>query len=391
MSLRLVLIGSFAAVVAAVALFAIASAPDRMPPWNAERQMRLQVDRFASPSGDVQVADDRLVTKAANAAAQTIVLHDGLAFDAGDYRFMRFDLRMTPPSTRPLLLWNTPGGLRSGAVPWHSGPITVDLARLQGWEGEISALGLALVPLEPLSTAASADRRLELGEVSLSSDNRRDAMAALWGEWIAYRPWGGRSINTGGFALPIERGVRPTPALAIIAAVVGLALWLAMRRRAGWRVFAVVVLLAWVALDLMQLRQLHWRGEVAAAARAGAPADEPLTAQPTLAAPIARLIALLDRTPAARVIVHGDNEFSRQYPAYLLRGHDVATLPGVDALPDDAVERGAVLVLFGAGTWRFDPARGVLQFGERTLPATLLLADEPVLQAYRLGRSEGTQ
>jgi len=140
-------------------------------------------------------------------------------------------------------------------------------------------------------------------------------------------------------------------------------------------------------LGLQQLAQLGERARVADAASALV-ADAPeiaLAAQPQIGAATFALNAQLDaEVPAPRVIVYGSGLFLQEYPTYLLRRHDAATLPSPAALPAPEAMPEAILVLVGDGDWTWDEASSELRFGGRQWKAALYF-DGGVLRAYRIG------
>jgi len=388
--LRLLGIGILGTVLTGLLSLLWLAAADRAPPWRPVDSLELQAADFGSPTGTVTHADGRLRTRAVDALGQTLLVHGGLRFDATAFRHLQLDFDPLPPTLRPLLLWAGPAGQGSSAIPWRAGGGTIDLGKLPGWTGEINTLGIALLPQDIVPVAASNDRLVGFGGVRLMSDSRRGAVAAVWSEWLAWRPWSGRSINTGGFELPVEASIRPRLWLALSVAGGALAVLLTAAGRQRRRpVLVAAALTAWLMMDLLQLRQLEWRSRTALAARSGVAADTPMTAQPTWSAPLAALKPQLDALPGStRVLVYGESSFMRQYPVFLLREYDVAPLPSLAALPEDAVERRAVLALFGAGDWSFDPQAGTLRLGGRTLPADRVFDSPGQFGVYRLGRGD---
>jgi hypothetical protein len=388
MSRRLLLVAALASLLTASLALLWLAAPQLGLPWSPADERALAPAGFEVLAGSGAMADGQLELRGADADGRTLLIHAASGDAAGPFRYLQFEFADLPPTLRPVLVWRGPGGDGSAALPWGRGGGTVDLQRLAGWPPRFDALGLLLVPMDAVPPAAVANRQLAFRGIRLSSANRRDAVAALWTEWFAYRPWTGRSINTGGFELPIERSVRPLAWLAISVAGGLLAAAVAAGRRRRWQplLFGAVVLL-WVLLDLLQLRQLGMRAEAARHTRQSTPSAAPITAQPGLSAPLAALQQRLAGLPAGtRVLVYAEGAFLRQYPVFLLRAHDVAPLPSLAALPADVDSARPVLVLAGQGDWQHDAVNGVLRLGGRDVPAELLLA-QPPLAAYRLGRA----
>lgn len=386
MNLRLLLIGALGTLLTAALSLLWLAAPEPGAPWSAATRIELAAERFRVGPGQAEPAPSGLQVAGADPQGRTVLVHGGLDLDAAALRYLSFRFDRLPPTLRPVLIWNGPAGQGSAAVPWSASGGTVDLRRLAGWPERLEWLGLLVLPMDAVPTAAAADRAFEFRGMTLQSASRRAAVAALWTELFAYRPWTGRSINTAGFELPIERRLRPLTWLAISLSGGLLASAIAAASRRRWKsVLLGAVLLLWVLLDLLQVRQLLTRAEAAGAARRAMPASQPLTAQPDLAAPMAELLQRLATLPSGvRVLVYGEGPFLGQYAVFLLRAHDAGPLRSLASLPAARAEDRPVLVLVGSGPWRYEASNGMLHLPDQLLVAEPLLERAP-LAAYRLG------
>lgn len=341
-------------------------------PWRAERVLTIEAARWQGQGAQVAVEGSGVRVRGANADGASLVVQALPAFAAADYRYLQLHTSELEGDRRAYLLLQTENGNRSIQLPGHPhGRLSVDLADERDWGGRVQALGLVVHPTDYLAghLATQPDYRLEA--VRFESPNLRAALAALVDRWFAYRPWNGRSNHTAGF----EHGGAPGPSLqGFVAALAGwwiVVLWLTghpQRATAARKVVLAGVLL----LAVHQLGQLALRAGVAvSAARVAADhPDWPLGAMPAMAREADRLLADWAVAPPPRVLVWGNDNFSREYPAWLLRASNVAGLvvPAQLSLLS-APEPGSVLVLAGRAGWSFDAARGELQLGETRIAA----------------------
>jgi hypothetical protein len=206
----------------------------------------------------------------------------------------------------------------------------------------------------------------------LESGSWRAAVASLATEWTAARPWVGRSINTGGFDIA---GRRSPSRSAFVAGLIVLSLVLlrlalgsAAMRRAALPLVVVGVGLLFVE-NLLQ----HGARTAVAIEAAGAASrhpEWPLAAQPSLAAEAAALQRRIDDEPwRPRIWVYGAPGFFREYPTWLLRKQDAATLTDPDQLPEQAQLANFLIVLVGEGDWDFDPSLERVRIGRQTRAA----------------------
>lgn len=386
MSLRLPLIGALGTLLSACLALPWLAAPRFDLPWWSATSVELDAEGFRANPGSGASTGHGLRVTGADLGGRTVLIHAGLDLDVSRLHYLSFGFARLPPTLRPVLIWNGPAGQGSAALPWGLAGGTVELRRLAGWPERLDWLGLLLVPMDAVPTAAVAERAFVFHGMTLSSASRASATSALWTELLAYRPWTGRSINTGGFELPIERRVRPLAWLSISLAGGLLAMAASAAARRRWKpILLAAVLLLWVMLDLLQVRQLLMRAEAAALARGGTPPGHLVTAQPALATPVFELLQRLAAVPAdARVLVYGEGAFLGPYSVFLLRDRDAGLLRNLAHLPPALIAQAPVLVLVGSGPWRFESATGTLHLPDQVLAAEPVF-EHPTLSAYRLG------
>lgn len=341
------------------------------------------LDAFASPGGPVSVTGHAVRAERADAAGVTLLMHAFPPRPAADFRYLTFRLARIPRLSRPILVWNDGSATRLAALP--DAPFaggTVDLARLPHWQGEVTQVGIALMPTDLLSPSLLPDTTLELHLLRLEPPGWGAALRSLWTEWSAFRAWNGRSNHTLGFESGSrERSLQGFVASWLAGALVLLAL--SLGRATARRHALALVIAAGVALALLQLRHLALNASVATAAAQRATPAQPLSAAPAIAAAAVAFNARMrESDDRARVLVYGSGLFLAEYPTWLLRENNAATLRTPEALPPQEGLGDFMLVLVGDGDWRFDADAGVLTIGGERRLAWLWFESGP-LRAYR--------
>jgi hypothetical protein len=356
-------------------------------PLRAADRLLVEPTRLVSRDAALEPDGAGLQVVGADAQGISLLLQPVEPFEAGRYRHFSLALRDLPPVLRALLVWRVDGELRAMPIPglFH-GRATLDLAGVDGWRGRVDAIGFALLPTDYLAAEPSRQRRFGFERGSLATDSWGGALHALVTQWTAYRPWNGRSNNTAGF----ELSATPGPSLqAFVAGLLAITLLLALvlgGRRALRGSAVVAIALALGLLAARQAAQLVMRAQVASSAAAIA-ADHPqwpLAAQPQLGHEALQLSARLDPSPPPRLLVWSEDRFLREYPTWLLRRFNAASLHTPAQLTElGQALPGSVLVLAGDGGWEYDQAAARLSLHGLDLSATLLLHGS-LLQAYRL-------
>lgn len=372
---------------AAFVLFAVFARPSFEAPWSAAHTLISDPNTWESAMSDLRIEGAGVVARGAHANGTTMLMQAAGPFEAARFRYVAYDLGLERID-KAYFLWRSEGELRNVLLPAAPGGDGVlDLQGVPGWEGQIDAIGVAASPTDLVHPAYVAEREFALRSLRLESPSWRGALAALRDHWTAYRPWTGRSNNTGGFEFSPKAGASATLFLAVLAAM-ALVLALAFFGAATARRWVVpVVGVAALLLAMVQLEQLALRGSVAhsAAARADSPA-QPLSAQPLLAAAAIDLSDRLRSEGRTRVFVGGESQFFAEYTTWLLREHNAAVLAPLGALPAK-LDAPVFVVLAGKGPWQFDVAAGRLTIGERHWVGQLV-HDGGILRAYRIDRGE---
>ena len=241
-----------------------------------------------------------------------------------------------PANADVRFLWRSdyaPGKLNSVAVPVVAGRLApVTMNRNPDWVGRI--LGVALAVRGPLGEP------VRIVGVSLKPGGATGQVADRVGEWTAFEPWSGTSINTITGGAEVQEV--PLPTLLVVAGLLALAVWavFAWRRErlAGIPAAAAIVFLAaWIVLDAQWAANLARQATVTRAQYGGkdwrtshlAAEDGPLFAF------IEKARAKLPSSPA-RVFVVSDAAYFRGRGAYHLYPHNVLFDPFRDTLPQAA-------------------------------------------------------
>jgi hypothetical protein len=376
--------------VATLALFAAFARPVPGTPFSPVRTVVSDPNTWETATPGLRIEGAGVVVHGADAAGTTLLMQPVTPFDAASLRHLDYDLEVEP-TDKAHFLWRVGGQLRNAPLPRAAGGKgTIDLLALPGWEGEVDAIGIAASPTDMLHPAFVAGRDFAVRSLRLSSPSWKGALAALWNEWTAYRPWTGRSNNTGGFELAAVAGPSLPLFVAVLAAIAVLLVAMLSGREAARRAALPIVGVAAFWLAAVQLGQLAERGSAAkaAAARAATDPELPLSAQPLLAASARAVSTRLAAEPGRpRVFVGGENQFLGEYATWLLRKHNAAVLAPLEALPR-TFDAPAFLVLAGRGPWQFDVAAGRLTIGEGHWRAELI-HDGGLLSAYRVLAAEG--
>jgi len=248
------------------------------------------------------------------------------------------------------------------------------------WSGEVQALGFSIASAEFLPAAAAPTHDLRLTAVGLHTDGRAAALAALWDEWVLYRPWSGRSINTGGFDLRYH-APRPWSGFVLAGGVVVLlvtALVLGWRRLRRGRAVLLAFCVLWLLLDAAQLRMLALRAAHAQALAALAP--DGLRTEPGIAGAMETVRERIEAGEGAhKLVVLGGNAFLLAYPVYELLPLNAAGMPAQQL----AAAPPGTLVLRLGSIGAHDADAGMLAIAGQRL-AVRLLYEQPGIQLFEL-------
>ena len=361
--------------------------PGRGVPWRPERVHDLPPDRFESPVSRLTRVASGLRVEGRNQDGWGLALQQVPALDGRDYRYLCFDLDRIPPLARPVALWKYEG--RVTLIPLPDAPFAdgcVDLLRIAEWSVEPKILGIGIVPVDYVAPNLVPEGDFELRAMRLESSSWKGALSEMWMRWSAYRPWEFRANSTAGFELYQRPALTTLQAFAAAWLALALAMAAAVLGARSARKMALPVL-ACVAILLTayHLNQLRMRAAVAGMAAAAAqehPAQR-LAVEPAFAAASDAFRArLASDSLDPRLLFHAGRRYLQEYPAWLLRTHDVGILPDANHLPSQAALRDYMLVMTDTGSWSFDPANGELRVGDQARRAAPYFAQGP-LRVFR--------
>lgn len=361
--------------------------PGGSAPSTAATSRDLPLAEFESPASQVSLTEATVRAEGADAQGATQLMQSVAALNASDYRYFTFDVDGSTSVSKRVLLWRGSEGQGVVAMPdapWGRG--TIDLSRVPGWKDTIDTVGVISLPTDYLPAAAMTEAVLELRAARLESVSWRGALAALWSEWSSYRPWMGRSSNTGGLELGTGAGASLQAFLAAWLASVLIAAALCFGSARVRRFSLPLLVIGCALLALWQIRQLGARAAVASDAAALVNDHQPpllLAAQPQLAAAAHALSAHLQGDDEhARLLVHGSSQFLGEYSTWLLRTQEVAMIWAPEQLPAQEALTDWLLVLVGQGDWEYSKETGRLRLGPHERAAALYF-DAGVMKAYR--------
>lgn len=380
---RRVVLACAAGLLALAVLVLVFAAPTWSAPWFAADTARVAPSDWTGGRGERVVEGDAIRVTGEPGTGTAMLSSDGLALPAAAYRYLHYRADEIAPDMRLLLMWHSDGVMQRRVLPRVFDAGAIDLVAAKGWNGDVSMLALAAIPIDYLPSADVDEAAFRLERFELRSDNKTSALAALATDWLAPRPWVGVSINSGGS----EFGVRGAPTTLFVACTVLLVLALvraaggpaALRRVA---VPAIVVGVGVLVLDHTVDLVGRARAVTAAAAHAGDAAA--LSADPSLERDLAGLRAALPPDTRERVVVYAASGFARDYAVYLLRDLDAGALHDLRGFGTRSTLDGMLLVVVNDVPDTFDAAAGVVRLDDQARKATPLWDGERV-RVFRLG------
>ena len=283
------------------------------------------------------------------------------------YRFEDF------PDTLELSLMfrraDMPDDLQMIPIPASGGgTASVDLAAFADWKGEIIELGFAeyaAPQLVPPSEAKFLPFQIEY--VQLKSHSWSQLFLRSRSDWLSYRPWTLRSINTLGQRIDFLAESSMQLLVTLCALVSLIAAWAILRwpRRRIAQATLLATCAVWVLLDLRWLDDFAAKHRVIEKLYAGRPWQARAQLQPdedTLAA-AAEISRLASAQGVNRVLVLSDSTYTLLRLIYFLLPLNVAPMSlALSAAPGTSPPRDALIAVFGS-TWDYDEARGILSNG----------------------------
>ncbi|MCB1844205.1 MAG: hypothetical protein KDI09_14690, partial [Halioglobus sp.] len=177
------------------------------------------------------------------------------SLQAARFPYLEYAIDGTNPGLSVNFSWRStsdPRRVYSQALNARAGsPAVLQLQGLEGWQGTIIEVGIHVVAHDPRQSALIEHLRFAPADWRL-------ALASQLTAWTAFRGWNQRSIN---FLLGknAENGLSPLPVIAAWAALSALVFcwvgWLRGRQRPAG--YAVIALLAWMAMDLLWQFELN--------------------------------------------------------------------------------------------------------------------------------------
>jgi hypothetical protein len=188
--------------------------------------------------------------------SQRAIVVSRTTFSAGSYPFLKYQIKGQHPGVKIYLIWRTaanPRVMSSAQLYWNPDkPSTINLGENINWEGSIVEVGIDVI-------GELRDQPLTLSQLALMPHSWQTVMASIWSQWTAFRGWTGRSINH----------LLGTPGVATLSPTLAMAAWAgaaliflfglgALRRDHRLSSYGAVILIPWVALDLL------WQSELTA-------------------------------------------------------------------------------------------------------------------------------
>jgi hypothetical protein len=333
---------------------------------------------FTVTRGTAQRTRDGLAIMAPD-AARTVVVSLNTSFRSRDYAVVAWDASGIPDDVEVTMLWYNdyaPSRMFRRALSVEAGRIVpVPVAQDRGWIGRIGGLALVLQGsfTEPILLHGAAAKPMSAGQV----------LRDRFGEWLAFEPWNGASINslTGG------ADTQDLPLPVFLAAIVAVAA--AAYAALAWRrpqYFAPLLgagiagtfLIAWLLIDARWQWNLARQASSTHAQYGGKSWQERHLAAED-AALFAFILKVRERLPEppARVFMLADAVYFRARGAYHLYPYNVYFDPWTDAAPPrSAVRPGDYVVVYQRRGVQYDSAQQRLRWeGTDPLTADLLLVD----------------
>ena len=314
-------------------------------------------------------------------ATRTVVVSLHTTLRAQDYPVVAWNVTAIPDGVEAALLWYNdlqPSRLFSRPLTVEAGRIAPALLRADPhWIGRIDGLALVLRGsfAEPITVHGVAARPMSAAQV----------LGDRLGEWLAFEPWNGASINT----LTGGADAQDLPLPILLAAVVGVAA-LAFAALARWKpevlgpaqgsVIAAFFVAAWFILDARWQWNLVRQVEGTYRQYAGKSwQDRHLAAEDgPLFAFIEKVRAKLP-APPVRVFMVADAHYFRDRGAYHLYPYNVYFDPWSNTTPpSSAVHAGDYLVVYQRRGVEYNAAEQSLRWdGSPPVKAELVLLDGP--------------
>jgi hypothetical protein len=304
------------------------------------------------------------------------------------FALLKYKISAQPPDVLLYLTWQRKDGSSTVvSTPLNSntpGPSVFVLSKHPEWRGTITALGVYVVAQRP-------DQSLIIDGLVLDSGDATSSLEAPWSGWLEFRGWTQLSIN-------LLRGTTNDSALSpvpVAAAWVALACLLLLvfgmaRGRHLPGTFLVVLLVPWIALDLLWQVELQSQLVQSRAQFGGKTAHQKHLADDDAA--IYRYItrlknSVLPTQPVRLVIAHDSrgHNYARLKAQYYLLPHNVFNFGS--GPPLHGYGKGDyILVLGKTGSPAYQRDRGKLIWNHGMEVRVELVDSDPMGDLYRLTR-----
>jgi hypothetical protein len=315
--------------------------------------------------GSGRPVGDEIVIMAPDPSGLTLV-NVTTDFRASDYPGVQWIVAGMPDDADVRLLWHTdvqPGQLNEAPMRISAGRAVTTMVTDRAWIGRVT--GLALATRGPLA------QPIRVRGVVVRPMGAWDVLRDRLGEWFAFEPWNGASINTvtGGDDDPAA----PLPLVLAIVVALSSGVVVILRRwkpssfaTPTWVLLASLFVAAWFVLDARWMWNLLRQERVTATQYAGKDARERHLASEdgALYAFIEKALAVMPRTPA-RIFVASDADYFRGRAAYHLYPHNVYFTARGAALPSaSAFRTGDWLLVYQRRGMQFDKAQGRIRWDD---------------------------
>lgn len=300
-------------------------------------------------------------------ALQSVILN---GVDAANNPILRYRFEQFPHTLELSLVFRRAGDddVSVVSLPWPGeGDAWFDLGTVPEWRGRITELAFAEYPTPQIVPPMQGFKPFTLVDTSLLSRSWRGDLAALATDWLGHWPWSQRSVHALGRDTDTPRAQSLVLCLALAIALALFWSWLLLRLRGAslLRAGAVLVVAGWILLDLQWQSGLRWR-HVATQnlyAEFDWPERELHSADSDIVQAARELkSAIRDLPENSRVLVHSSSSFSVLRLVYHLLPMNVGVLSlAKSESPATPLPDNALVVLYDAAGWRYDPKTRSLQ------------------------------
>ncbi|HVV97869.1 MAG TPA: hypothetical protein VHC92_12070 [Rhodanobacteraceae bacterium] len=336
---------------------------DWRSPFSPEAEREFPGTDFTAVFGSASAVAEGLHVESAGedfASLQSIAPSD---LDAADFPTLRYRFSGFPRTLELSLVFRTADDPDVVAIslPWPGASTrTVDLHRVPEWRGRIVEIGFAEFPTAQQVPPQEGFKPFVLVGAHLWSRSWRGDLAALATDWLGAWPWTQRSVHALGRDTDAPRA-RPIVLAVAIAALLALGIFAfafrARRRAFAWSA-AVIVGVAWLALDVVWQAGLWGRLQTTRAVyaqRTWVEREHTVADTDTVAAAEALQTMLRDEPESSRILVYADQ--GGGYELLRFVWHLIprnAALLAYASLYQSSLPDGCLIVFLDSDGWRTD-------------------------------------